>query len=120
LRERLQKFEGAGEGNHAIDVFDFAALDFTIFGFVVSVGEEFADGGDARAAVGLAHDFVGIESMFLRPDRPNAGYGGSGVDEDAVKIEEHTAALNFHSSMIPVSAQHSASRLRENAAGNGK
>ncbi|MCU1239803.1 MAG: hypothetical protein JWO71_529 [Candidatus Acidoferrum typicum] len=101
LRESLQDFESAGEGNYAFDVFDFAALDFAIFGGVVGVGEEFADGGEAGAAVGLADDFVGNEAVFIRPDGPYAGNGGGGVYQDAVEIEEHTSALNFHRSMIP-------------------
>jgi hypothetical protein len=96
LREGLQEFESAREGNYAFGVFDFAALDFTIFGFVVGVGEEFTDGGDARTAVGLADDLVGDEAVLVGPDGPDAGYGGSGVDEDAVEIEEHSTALNFH------------------------
>jgi hypothetical protein len=84
LRESLQEFEGAGEGNYAADVFDFAALDFAIFGFVVGVGEEFANGGEAGAAVGLADDFFRDEAMLVGPDGPDARDGGSGVDEDAV------------------------------------
>ena len=96
LRERLQEFESAGKGNHALDVFNFGAFDFAIFGVVIGVGKEFAYGGDAGAAVGLAHDIIRIESMFLRPDCPNARDRGSGVHEHAVQIKEHTAALNFH------------------------
>jgi hypothetical protein len=107
----LQEFEGAGEGNYAFGVFDFAALDFAIFGFVVGVWEEFANGGDAGAAVGLADDVVWDEGVFVGPDGPDAGYGGSGVDENAVEIEEDTAALNFHSSMILNSPRESAFRL---------
>jgi hypothetical protein len=38
--------------------------------------------------------------MFVGPDGPDASDGGSGVDEDAVEIEEHTAAVNFHGMMI--------------------
>jgi hypothetical protein len=79
LRESLQDLERAGEGDYAFDVFDFAALDFAIFGVVVGVGEEFADGGEAGAAVGLADDFVGNEAVFIRPDGPDAGYRGGGV-----------------------------------------
>jgi hypothetical protein len=84
LRESLQEFEGAGEGNDANDVFDFAALDFTIFGFMVSVREEFADGGEAGAAVGLADDLVGDKAVFVGPDGPDAGDSGSGVYQDAI------------------------------------
>jgi hypothetical protein len=101
LGERSQKVEGTGEGNHAYDVFDLAELDFAIFGVVVGVGEELADGGEAGAAMGLADDFFGDEAMLVGPGRPDACDGGSGVDEDAVEIEEHTAAENFHAVMIP-------------------
>ena len=101
LRDCLQEFESAGEGNHACDVFDFAALDFAIFGGVIGVGKEFAYGGDAGAAVGLAYDFLGDEAVLGGPLGPNARDGGGGIDQDAVEIEEHTAALNSHHSMIP-------------------
>jgi hypothetical protein len=100
LREGLQEFEGAGEGNHAFGVFDFAALDFAIFGDVVGVGKEFADGGDARAAVSPADDFVWDEAVLDSPFGPHAGDCWSGVHEHAVEIEEHAAALNFHGPMI--------------------
>src|ERR1700682_201911 len=68
---------------------------------MVGGGEEFADGGEAGAAVGLADHFVGDEAVFIRPDGPDAGDRGRGVYQDAVEIEEHTSALNFHRSMIP-------------------
>jgi hypothetical protein len=96
LRERLQDFERAREGNYAIDVFDFAALDFAIFGVVIGVRQEFADGGEARATVGLADDIIGDEAVFVGPDGPDTGDCGGGVDEHAIEIEEHSAALNFH------------------------
>jgi hypothetical protein len=92
----VQEFEGAGERNDAFGVFDFAALDFAIFGDVIGVGEEVADGSHAGAAMSLADDFVGDEAVFFGPEGPDAGYGGSGVDQYAVEIEEHSAALNFH------------------------
>jgi len=101
LRKRLQNFESAGEGNYTLGVFDFAALYFAIFDDGIGVREEIANGGDAGTAVGLADDFVGYEAVLVGPDGPDAGYGGGGVDENAVEIEEHTAAVNFHGSMIP-------------------
>ena len=97
----MQEFEGAGERNYAVDIFDFAALDFAIFGIVVGMGEELADSGEAGAAVGLADDFFGDEAVFVGPDGPDARDRGGGVHQDAVEIEEHTAAVNFHGSMIP-------------------
>jgi hypothetical protein len=51
--------------------------------------------------VGLADDLFGDEAVLVGPDGPDAGYGGGGVDQDAVEIEEDTAAVNFHASMIP-------------------
>jgi hypothetical protein len=101
LRERSQDLYGAREGDDAVGVFDLAALDFAIFGLVVGVGEKFADRGEARAAVSLANDFIGNEAMFFRPERPDAGYRGRGVNENAVQIEEYAAGVNFHRSMIP-------------------
>ncbi len=51
--------------------------------------------------MGLADDFLGDEAVLVGPDGPDARDGGGGVDEDSVQIEEHTAAVNFHGSMIP-------------------
>jgi len=36
------------------------------------------------------------ETVLVGPDGPDAGYGRGGVDEDAVEIEEQSAAVNFH------------------------
>jgi hypothetical protein len=38
--------------------------------------------------VRFADDFVGIESVFEGPLAPDAGNGGSGVDENSVHIKE--------------------------------
>src|SRR4029077_11653454 len=96
LRDCLQELEGAGEGNYAFDVFDFTALDFAIFRVVIGVRKQIANGGNAGASVGLADDVVGNETVFRGPFRPHARDSGSGVDQYAVEIEEHTAAHNFH------------------------
>src|SRR6266849_3227377 len=96
LRESLQDFESAGEGNHAFNVRDFAAFDFAIFRFVIGVGQQLANGGDAGLAVSLADDFARIEAVLVGPDGPDARDGRGGVDEDAVEIEQDAAAMNFH------------------------
>ena len=49
----------------------------------------------------LADDFIGDEAMLVGPDGPDACDGRGGVDEDAIEIEEHAAAVNFHGSIIP-------------------
>src|SRR4029077_1735908 len=113
LRDYLQEFDSAGEGNHAFDVFDFAAFDFAIFDVVIGARKEFADGGDAGTAVGLADDFLGDETVLRGPLGPDARDGGSGINEHTVKIEEHATAVNFHSSMIRSFTLDSAWRLRE-------
>jgi hypothetical protein len=97
----LQDFESARQRNHALGIFDFAALYFAIFGLVIGVRKQVANGGDAGAAMGLADDLIGNESVLVGPDGPDAGYGGGGIDEDAVEIEEQSAAVNFHGVMIP-------------------
>jgi len=51
--------------------------------------------------VGSADDFFGHETMLSGPLRPDTSDGRGGVDEDAIEIEEHTATLDFHGSMIP-------------------
>jgi hypothetical protein len=84
LRKNLKELERAGEGNYAVGVFDFAALDFAIFGFMIGVGQEVADGGDTGAAMSLANDLVGDEAVLVGPDGPDASNGGSGVNQDAI------------------------------------
>src|SRR5579862_2359270 len=90
-----EKVERAGERDHAFKVFDLAALNFAILGFVISVRKIFADGGETGTSVGGGYDFLGIESMFDRPLSPDAGDGGSGVDEDSVHIEKKGSAVKF-------------------------
>ena len=50
--------------------------------------EEFLDGGETGAAVGVQDGVVGIEVVLEGPTRPDAGDGGGGVDEDAVHVEQ--------------------------------
>ncbi len=94
-RERAEEFERAGQRDDAVEVFDFAALDFVIFGFDVAVREVVANGGDAGAAVGGVGDFGGVEAVFESPAGPDAGDSGGGVDEDTVEIEEDSAGEDF-------------------------
>src|SRR6266851_5042405 len=94
--KRLQKLQRAGEGNYAFHVFDFAAFDLAIFRIVIGVGKQLANGGDARPAVRLAHDFVGHEAVLRGPFCPYARDGRSGVHEHAVEVKEHATAPNFH------------------------
>ena len=90
----MQETQSSGERDNIRDVFDFAAFDFAIFGVMIAKGEQFTDGGEARAAVGLAHDVVGHKTVFESPGSPDTGYGGRGIDEDAVHVEEDCAALD--------------------------
>jgi len=112
-RESLQDFDGAGEGDDAVGVFDFAALDDAIFGLVVSVGEKLADSGEAGTAVGLTNDVVGNKAVSFCPESPDTCYDRGGVYKDAIQIEEDAAAVNFHVLMIPISGLDSAWWLRE-------
>ena len=90
------KFERAGKRDHPFKVFDFAAFDFAILDFVIGVREIFADGRKAGASVGarrrLRQDRIRARSAQLAPD---AGDGGSGVDEDSVHVEEKCSAVKF-------------------------
>lgn len=94
-RERTEKGERAGQGNYAFEILNFAALDFAIFRGVVGMGKVFADGGQAGAALGSARDLLRVKAMFERPPCPHPGYGGRGVNEHAIQIEQESAAANL-------------------------
>jgi hypothetical protein len=74
------------------DIFDFAAFDLAIFFLVVSVWQQFTNGSEAGAAVRSLDDFIAVESVLCSPSVPDASYGGGGVDQDAIEIEEERAA----------------------------
>ena len=93
--ELLQEFGSARKRHHAIGIFDFATLDFAVFCYVIGVREEVANRAQARTAVGAADDFDGVETMFVGPTAPDTGDSGSGVDEDAVEVEEDGLAGDF-------------------------
>jgi hypothetical protein len=59
------------------------------------MGKIFADGGEAGAAVGTGNDFFGVESVLDGPAAPDAGHGGSGVDEDSVHVEQQSGTMDF-------------------------
>ena len=90
----LQEVQGARKSCYIGDVFDFEALDFTIFSVVIAARQQFADGGEAGAAMGLTNYILGHQAMTEGPNGPYARDGGGGIDEDAVHVEENRAALN--------------------------
>jgi hypothetical protein len=94
---------GSGKGGHVGDVFDFGALHPIIFGEMdgsVGVGEEFANGGEAGAAVGELDGGVRIEIVLEGPARPNAGDRGSGVDENAIHVDEEASTGDLDHEVI--------------------
>ena len=42
--------------------------------------------------MGLFDDFGSVEAVLGCPGGPDAGYGGGGVDQDAIQVEEQSAA----------------------------
>jgi len=85
----------AGERDDVGDLFDFGLLHPAIFGEMdggIGVGQKFADGAEAGAAVGEMDGEVCIEIVFLGPTGPDASDGRSGVDENAVHVEEEGTA----------------------------
>jgi len=93
-RESAEKFQCAGQGDDAFQVFNFALLHFTIFGFGIRAGQEFTQGGKAGPSVGPADNFLGLETVFKRPTGPDALYGRSGIDKHAIQIEQHGTTWN--------------------------
>ena len=49
--------------------------------------------------MGASDDLLGIEAVPDRPAVPHAGDGGSGVDEDAVHVEQEGAAMDLGHSL---------------------
>jgi len=90
----LQKVQGSGERRYIRDVLDFAAFDFAIFRFVITVGKKLADCGHARSAMAFVHDFGWFKAVGVGPTCPHARDGRSGIDENAIHVEEHGTALN--------------------------
>jgi hypothetical protein len=54
----------------------------------IGLGKKFTDGSKAGAAVGEMDNVVRIKIVLASPARPDASNGGSGVDEDAVHVDE--------------------------------
>jgi len=79
LEEVLQQLHRTGQRNDVFYVGDFAALDFAILRSMIRIGEEFANRGDAGTPVRFLYDFVGVETMFVRPARPGAGHRWRGI-----------------------------------------
>jgi hypothetical protein len=92
--ERLQQLHRTGQGDDSIGVGDLTALDFAVFRVVIGVGDEFANGSDAGPAMRLFDNFIGVETVFVRPPRPNSGDCRRGIHKDAIQIEKHTAATD--------------------------
>jgi hypothetical protein len=95
--QRGEQFFGAGEGDDASEIFDFRALHPGILSEVdggIGVREKSLDGDQAGAAVSEVYGVIGIHVVPQSPARPDAGDGRSGVDEDAVHINEQTFAGN--------------------------
>jgi hypothetical protein len=44
--------------------------------------------------MGVGHNSIGVKAMFDRPLGPNSLDGGSGVDKDAVKIEQKSTTVD--------------------------
>ena len=62
---------------------------------MIGLGEKFADGGETGPAMGTMYGLLGIEAVLVRPGGPHAGYGGGGIDQHAIKVEQDALAANF-------------------------
>src|SRR4029077_11185733 len=68
---------------------------------MVYVWQKFSNGSDTGPAVRAANGLLGIKTVFVCPDGPNAAHCRSRIDQDSVEIKQHTFALNFvHCEMI--------------------
>ena len=86
----------ARQGHDVVDVFDFGFFNFAVFGEMVARGEKFANGSDAGPAVSAPHHITGDKSIFPGPGGPHPRDRGSGIDQNAIHIEQQRAAANFH------------------------
>ena len=90
-RDGGEEFLGAWQGDDIVDVFDFGALHPFVFGEMdgrIGVREEFLDGSEAGASVSGRDGVFGIKIVLAGPAHPDASDGGSGINEDAVHVEE--------------------------------
>jgi hypothetical protein len=86
---------GARQSDNVSDVVYFGLLHPQVFsevGFAEGVGQEFLDADEAGAAVGVLDNIGGVESVLGGPGLPDTGHGGSGIDENAVHIEQQGRA----------------------------
>ena len=94
-RDGGEQFLGSREGDDVVDIFDFSAFHPFVFGEMdggIGVRQELLDGSEAGAAVSSGDGEVGIEVVLAGPAGPDASNGGSGVNEDAVHVEEEALA----------------------------
>jgi hypothetical protein len=88
----------AGQSDDIGDILDFGAFHPIIFGEMnsgIGMGKKFANGGEAGAAVGELHRRIGVEIMLEGPAGPDTGDGGSGVDENAIHVDEKASAVDL-------------------------
>lgn len=90
-----QQGERAGQRDDAFEIFDFAALDLAVLGFMIGVRQVFTHRRETGAAMGAGNYFFGIESVLNGPSAPDTRHRGSGVDEDSVHVEEESGAVDL-------------------------
>ena len=91
LREQPQR---TWKEHDALEVFHFATFDFTILGRVIGMGQVFPHCSKAGAAMRPRNYFVWIKAMLHCPAMPHPGHGASGVDQDAVQVEQYGLTLD--------------------------
>src|SRR5579864_9179234 len=87
--------ERTRQRDHAVEVFDFTTLNLPILHLMISVWKIFANCSQAGAAVGSSHHFVWIEAVLNGPLPPHTRNGRSGVNQNAVKVEQQCSTEDF-------------------------
>ena len=85
----------ASEWNDPLHIENLTAFDFAVFGFMIRIGKEFTDGGDARATMSLMDRSDWIKAVPTGPPRPNPRHRGRGIHQNSIHVKQDRFAGNF-------------------------
>jgi hypothetical protein len=101
VRQSRQQLLHAGQRDNTIHIIDLRLFDDTVLRFVIGIGKQIAQRGDAGASVRMPQHLVHVEAPARSPARPYALHRGYGVDEHSIHIEQQSLCGNSrHASML--------------------
>jgi len=97
-RKRSEQFFGTRESDNAVNILDFGTLHPAIFRKMnrgIGVREKFTNRSEAGTTMSVFDGIVWVHIVLDSPAGPDASDSGSGVDEDAIHVEEQGRAGNL-------------------------